>query len=303
MSSKKFMPLQRSIKKRASRLAKRQIDTFFRILNGESENTGISSPPEIPVRVPVPTSMNSHRQNGERGSDELKTPGPSYRGHQHHPSTKSSGESLTCLDPPSGRSLENAHQESTVQSSGASEEMKRCLQKILKNQEEIKATLRAHKAILENICAHIGSESSAEKFTKPKGWPSAMPLPDHEAFEKFEFFLGKKENFDFVTKYISFICYSPKGYEEMSRNICRYIISRQLKVKLNWRGTEQKKGLCSTKTASVLTDAVLFKYPGSGSKAIAKAVGSWLRNNLPSSKKRAFADTGKIGSDDNLGQK
>ncbi|XP_046382260.1 uncharacterized protein LOC124153204 [Ischnura elegans] len=278
-------------------------DVRMEFMKKAPENQGIPSPPEIPVRVPVPKSTNSQRQtDGETRSDELTSPGPSCRGHQHHPSTKPSRESLKCIEPPSGRSLENVHQESTMQSSGASEGMKRCLQKILKNQEEIKTTLRAHSAILENICAHVGSESSAENFTKPQGWPSAMPLTDHEAFEKFEFFLGKKENFDFVTKYISLKCYSPKGYEEMSRNICRYIISRQLKVKLNWRGTEQKKGLCSTKTASVLTDAVLFKYPGSGSKAIAKAVSSWLRNNLPSSKKRAFGDTGNIGSDDDLGQ-
>jgi len=50
--------------------------------------------------------------------------------------------------------------------------------------------------MLENILMHIGNDS--EQLTKPRGWPDIFPLPDVEAFLKFESFLEKKNNFSFT---------------------------------------------------------------------------------------------------------
>ncbi|XP_046382899.1 uncharacterized protein LOC124153647 [Ischnura elegans] len=175
--------------------------------------------------------------------------------------------------------MHKSPERSMMECSRTSEGVKRCLKQILKNQEEIKMTLKAHSLILENICAHIGTESSPDAFSKPQGWPSEMPLSHYEAFNNFELFLEKRDNYNFAAKYISLKSYSSKGFEEMLRNICRFIISKELKLKLNWRGTENKKGLHGTKTASVISDAVMFKYPAMDSKMVAKIVSCWLRNN------------------------
>lgn len=76
--------------------------------------------------------------------------------------------------------------------------LKRCLKEILKSQEEIKCTLRTHQTMLENIIAHVGSDSSLDHFSKPQGWPREMPLPDIDALEKFNTFLEKADNFNYA---------------------------------------------------------------------------------------------------------
>lgn len=53
-------------------------------------------------------------------------------------------------------------------------------------------------------------------------------------------------------KYLTLKCYSPRGYAEMTRNICCDIISKKLKLHLNWMGSKIKKGLQGSKCASVM---------------------------------------------------
>lgn len=74
--------------------------------------------------------------------------------------------------------------------------MKRTLQEIIKNQEEIKAKLGNFDAMLQNIIMYVGNNS--EQLIKSQGWPDIFSLPDVEAFLKFESFLEKKDNFSFT---------------------------------------------------------------------------------------------------------
>jgi len=61
-------------------------------------------------------------------------------------------------------------------------------------------------------------------------------------------------NLYIVGKILALKCYSPNSCEEMTRNICCYIFSKDMKKKLNWRGTSIK-GLKTKITGSVILGA------------------------------------------------
>jgi len=62
-------------------------------------------------------------------------------------------------------------------------------------------------------------------------------------------------NLYIVGKILALKCYSPNSCEEMTRNISRYIFSKDMKKKLNWRRTSIMDGLKTKITGSVILDA------------------------------------------------
>lgn len=62
-----------------------------------------------------------------------------------------------------------------------------------------------------------------------------------------------KHVYTLQVKYLALKCYTSRSCEEMTRNICRYIFSKDLKRKFNWQGTSVKIGLKTTRTGSLIS--------------------------------------------------
>jgi len=220
-------------------------------------------------------------------------------------------------------------------------------QTILAKLNSIMLTQKTHTEILTQLAAQSGV-SVVSSIPKPSGWPS-IPLPSVEEFFKWdEQFLSKASNYAFAVSlariwnwnifikvpmmYTIFLSFFQvqyfsqssglKSYKENTREVLRQMISPELKLKLNWNGSDLKYGLKSRKTGKLIIGvlslpflniciiitsitlchlnnvpgAVQVRHADVAPKQITKEISTWLRNNLP----RKNTDTDQANNSDDV---
>ncbi|KAK3928227.1 Nitrilase [Frankliniella fusca] len=138
---------------------------------------------------------------------------------------------------------------------------------------------------IEDVIIHNRKEGK-----KPDGWPSeGLPLKDLGAFYEWEVFLkSSNDNYEFAVGYCSVHSGKGKDEEEMGANVCRLLFSEELASKLNWKGTENKRGLKSLKVGDCIIAACRRKYEDADTDGqVTRGISKWLRSkSKPSSKEK-----------------
>ncbi|KAJ1528978.1 hypothetical protein ONE63_007345 [Megalurothrips usitatus] len=131
--------------------------------------------------------------------------------------------------------------------------------------------------MLQKLMASQGL--SIEAIPKPKGWPDKLPLPGESQFFTFELFLSKQSNFDFAVNYFANST-GHRDFAETTRDILKELISRKLKERLNWVGSEKKFGLKQRNTGKLVIAAVKMRHDRVSPAEVGTVISVWLRNNL-----------------------
>ncbi|XP_052129595.1 uncharacterized protein LOC127750925 [Frankliniella occidentalis] len=112
---------------------------------------------------------------------------------------------------------------------------------------------------IEDILNHSGSHCAK----KPNGWSdNLVPLKDLASFYEWEVFLDSQDShFEYAVGHFSVHAGKGQNEGEMATNVCKLLFTEEAASRLNWQGTEQKRGIKSLKTGKCIIGMYISHQP------------------------------------------